>query len=329
MSRLLFVLLLCTRPAFGQDAASVAEQICLAGPQLVGLGESEHNDDQQHLFKLALLQELHSRCTVGALYFESPFTDAVLALIEQKPYSYFVYPFWKTKAVYPGLSGFIEKNKVTVAGLDPQENCSFLYLNRYLLEQGYISGAMRATAQRSDALLALAIAQYPGAKTRALSATEAALVIAAQDTLINELKRTDKQPAYTALLVRCLENRKVLARLLAYTRSQDKIRLREEMMAANIDFLEHHFSTGRQGITVIWAANRHIALRNAFGREGRKDKPAGMMERYAAGSKQRLFSTGIFADGASTGDLGFDLAAFAGARIRVTAEEFNHYDCRR
>ncbi len=121
MRTLLFLFLLSAGYSFAQDPATIAGQICRAKPRLIGLGESAHNDDGQHLYKLALLEEIQKQDTVNALFFESPFTDAVLALLEHKPYSYFVYPFWKTKALYPGLSGFIEKHRIIAAGIDPQE----------------------------------------------------------------------------------------------------------------------------------------------------------------------------------------------------------------
>ncbi len=328
MRTLLFLFLLSAGYSFAQDPATIAGQICRAKPSLIGLGESVHNDDGQHLYKLALLEEIQKQDTVNALFFESPFTDAVLALLEHKPYSYFVYPFWKTKALYPGLSGFIEKHRIIAAGIDPQENCSFRYFNRYLLEQGYISNAVQAIAQRTDSLLGLAIAGQPGARTRALSTTEAGQLAALQDTLISELQRVHKDPAHTSLLVRCLENRKYLARLLSYTHAADKMRLREEVMAANLHFLDQYFPAGEQGVQIVWAANRHIAIRNAFGTGKEPGKIQGMMELYAASAKQGIYSVGIAPAGAPTGDSSFDLVAVSGKKIPVSAAEFNDYDCR-
>lgn len=236
----------------------------------VFIAEANHGFDTVTLEQIKYLD--NEMNPFGAtLFFEAPFTDAVIAYLENRDYDYFVYPFWATETIKPIFKKFIKENEIKAWGFDMQENCKFRYFNKFLLKNNYIDSSQSSIKYLTqvDSILSFSLTKDGNAhrELRPLTASEVVLFHTAIDSIkkkIIEKKHTRKKYDLD-LILKVLDNRKILAKFLSikYYRTNLRVALRDESMANNFLFLDSLFSAEMKK-SILWGAGGHFAKKKGM-----------------------------------------------------------------
>jgi erythromycin esterase-like protein len=229
---------------------------------IVGLGEQGHGFASLNKAKSIVLDHLRTALGFNVVLVEGSFNECVVSYLNHDSLSgrlhSFIYPFWNTVPVQQALLPFCQQEvlegRMKIAGFDPQEDCRFTGLSRYLIRNGIIT-ANKQKLEECDSLLSRYIGK-PSGKKGILTTTEYALLREHYQAVAEEI-RTGTLTSGRQLLLRCMENRQWLCKYLTIKDVRDRIQFRDSLMAENVIWLKQHLFA-RDKI-ILWAADLHLS----------------------------------------------------------------------
>ena len=257
--------LVFTTSCFAQrDTANQIEALknAFQNPTIIGLGETGHGYNNINTAKASMAKYLFEKENFKALLFESSFVQGVIVHLlsdsSKKRLSKFLYPYWNTEHV-DSLVNFIIKRENSIpliGGFDIQEDCRFVYLTTYLIDNNIIT-SNRVELLLCDSILSLYIGNSDIRK-QTLSSKEYEILLGSYNLITNEIsEKFSLGETRKKLLLRCIDNRKWLCKYLTISNWNDKMYFRDSLMAQNIIWQKDHLYKSDK--VILWAADAHIA----------------------------------------------------------------------